>query len=217
MALSCPGFPKLGACFQVDADNMNTDLYSQAMQRFQAVFARVQTLDIPEPAAVSLATVSKDGQPSVRTVLLKAFDAHGFVFYTNMQSRKGEQLHANPHAALCFFWQALMQQVLVEGKVRAVSDAEADAYWITRQRMSQIGAWASRQSEPLPERVQLERNYLEFEQRFTGQPVPRPKYWSGFRLEPHMIEFWLSRPGRLHERERYFIEHGSWQRCLIYP
>ena len=196
---------------------MSTDLYSQAVQRFQAIFARADALDMPEPAAMSLATVSKDGQPSVRTVLLKSCDARGFVFYTNMHSRKGQQLHANPNAALCFFWQALMEQVLVEGKVQPVSDAEADAYWGTRQRMSQIGAWASQQSETLPERAQLEKHYLEFEQRFAGQPVPRPKHWSGFRLEPHLIEFWRSRPSRLHERERYFIEHGSWQRQLIYP
>ena len=196
---------------------MNTDIYSQAIERFRAVFVRAQTLDIPEPAAVTLATVSSDGQPSVRTVLLKAFDVRGFVFYTNLRSRKGEQLRNNPRAALCFFWQALMEQVLVEGKVQVVSDAEADAYWATRQRMSQIGAWASQQSAILPERAQLEARYVEFEQRFAGKPVPRPNHWSGFRLQPHMIEFWQSRPARLHERERYFLEHGGWQRQLIYP
>ena len=196
---------------------MSTDLYSQAVHRFQALFAKAQALEMPEPAAMSLATVSKDGFPSVRTVLLKTFDVRGFVFYTNMQSRKGEQLRANPNAALCFFWQALMQQVLVEGKVQPVSDAEADAYWATRQRLSQIGAWASQQSEVLPERALLEKRFMEFEQRFGDQPVPRPKHWSGYLLEPRLIEFWQSRPGRLHQRERYFIVHGSWQWQLIYP
>jgi pyridoxamine 5'-phosphate oxidase len=196
---------------------MNTELLFEALQRFQTLFARSQALDIPEPTAMSLATVGSDGRPSIRTVLLKAFDVRGFVFYTNLQSRKGQQLQANPDAALCFFWQALMQQVLVEGRVEPVSDAEADAYWSTRERMSQIGAWASQQSELLPERAALEKHYQEFEQRFAGQPVPRPKHWSGFRLEPRSIEFWQSRPGRLHERERYYTEQGVWRRTLIYP
>jgi pyridoxamine 5'-phosphate oxidase len=196
---------------------MNIDLLSEALQRFQTLFTRAQALDIPETTAMSLATVGSDGRPSIRTVLLKAFDIRGFVFYTNLQSRKSQQLHANPNAALCFFWQPLMRQVLVEGRVEPVSDAEADAYWVTRERMSQIGAWASQQSEFLPERATLEKRYQEFEQRFVGQPVPRPKHWSGFRLEPRSIEFWQSRPGRLHERERYFIDQGSWQRQFIYP
>ena len=196
---------------------MSTDFHSEALQRFQALFARAQALDIPEPTAMSLATVGTDGRPSIRTVLLKVFDARGFVFYTNLHSRKGQQLLANPNAALCFFWQALMQQVLVEGTAQAVTDAEADAYWVTRERLSQIGAWASQQSEVLTERAALEKRYKEFEQRFTDQPVPRPQHWSGFRLQPHSIEFWQSRPGRLHERERYYTEQGAWRRTLIYP
>ncbi|MGH8413247.1 MAG: pyridoxamine 5'-phosphate oxidase [Gammaproteobacteria bacterium] len=196
---------------------MNVDLYPQAVQRFQTLFTRAQALDIPEPAAMSLATVKADGQPSVRTVLLKQVDERGFVFYTNLRSRKGEQLHANPRAALCFFWQPFMEQVLVEGAVGKVSDAEADGYWTTRQRASQIGAWASRQSEILPERKQLEQRYADFERKFEGKPVPRPSHWSGFRLVPELIEFWASRPERLHERERYFLKDGIWQRTLIYP
>jgi pyridoxamine 5'-phosphate oxidase len=202
---------------QIPDRTVITDLYTEALNRFQELFAKAQALNIHEPAAMSLATVSSDGQPSVRTVLLKSFDVRGFVFYTNLQSRKGAQLHANQGAALCFFWQPLMRQVLVEGKVEQVSDSEADAYWGTRERMSQIGAWASKQSEILPERSQLETRYAKFERHFDGQNVPRPEYWSGFRLKPHMVEFWSSRPGRLHERERYFIERGIWQRCLIYP
>ncbi|MDE2234546.1 MAG: pyridoxamine 5'-phosphate oxidase [Gammaproteobacteria bacterium] len=196
---------------------MSADLYTQALQRFQELFARAQTLDIPEPAAMSLATADADGRPSVRTVLLKAVDQRGFVFYTNMRSRKGSQLLANPHAALCLFWQPLMEQALVEGAVQPVSDAEADQYWATRERMSQIGAWASQQSQPLPERAALEKRYDEFEQQFSGQSVPRPQYWTGFRLQPDLIEFWKSRPGRLHERERYFSQQGRWQWQLLYP
>ncbi|MGB9430086.1 MAG: pyridoxamine 5'-phosphate oxidase [Gammaproteobacteria bacterium] len=196
---------------------MSADLYLQAVQRFQALFARAQILDIPEPAAMTLATSNSDGRPSVRTVLLKTIDRRGFVFYTNLHSRKGQQLHANPHAALGFFWQPLMQQVLVEGRVEPVSDTEADAYWATRQRESQIGAWASQQSDILAERAELERRYAEFKQRFADQSVPRPPHWSGLRLVPDMIEFWSSRPGRLHERERYFLVDGVWRHTLVYP
>lgn len=196
---------------------MNADLYIQAIQRFQALLARAQTLDIPEPTAMSLATVDSDGRPSVRTVLLKQVDEGGFVFYTNLYSRKSKHLHDNPSASLCFFWQAFMEQVLVEGAVKNVSDVEADGYWATRQRASQIGAWASQQSENLQERKQLEQRYANFEQKFEGKPVPRPNHWSGFRLVPDMIEFWSSRPGRLHERERFFLKDGIWLRTLIYP
>lgn len=193
------------------------ELYSQAIARFQALLDRVCATDLREPTAMSLATANSSGQPSVRTVLLKQIDERGFVFYTNLESRKGRQLQANPHASLCFFWRPLMQQVLVEGTVESLSGAEADAYWVTRLRMSQVGAWASRQSQPLPERAQLEKRYTGFEQKFSGQQVPRPPYWSGYRVVPDMIEFWVSRPGRLHERERYYREQGTWKHTLIYP
>ncbi|MDE2091563.1 MAG: pyridoxamine 5'-phosphate oxidase [Gammaproteobacteria bacterium] len=193
------------------------DLLTQAIERFATLFARAQTLELPEPAAVTLATVNDLGQPSVRTVLLKSFDVRGFVFYTNMRSRKGEQLAGNPHAALCFFWQPLMEQVLVEGKVESVSDAEADAYWLTRPRASQLGAWASLQSQALTGRSELERRFTEAEKKFNGQRVPRPAHWSGYRVVPVMIEFWSSRPGRLHERERYSSANGVWQHNLIFP
>lgn len=194
------------------------DFYRHAITRFQSLLQQAGTSDLVEPAAMSLATVNGGGRPSLRTVLLKQADERGFVFYTNLESRKGRQLRVNPHAALCFFWQPLMQQVLIEGKVEPVSDAEADAYWATRPRVSQLGAWASQQSEILPERAHLETRYAEFERKFSGQSVPRPAFWSGYRLVPEMIEFWSSRPGRLHERERFYREHGgAWQRTLIYP
>lgn len=193
------------------------ELYSQAIARFKTLLEQARTTDLREPAAVSLATVNDDGQPSVRTVLLKHVDERGFVFYTNTGSRKGVQLGINRHAALCFFWQPLMQQVLVEGKADPISDAEADAYWATRPRDSQLGAWASLQSQPLAERAQLQKRYAEYEQKFAGQPVPRPDYWRGYRVVPDMIEFWSSRPGRLHERERFYREQNAWKRTLIYP
>lgn len=193
------------------------DAYAEAVKRFRELYARAGKLDIPEPTAMSLATVDADGRPSVRTVLLKAFDERGFVFYTNKLSRKGRALAADPRAALCFHWQPLQEQVLVEGSVSGVSVAEADAYWATRARISQIGAWASLQSEQLKERAELERRFAEFEQKFADKPVPRPPHWSGFRLKPEFIEFWSSRPGRLHERERYTSADGDWKHIWVYP
>lgn len=191
--------------------------YQQAVKRFAELFAQARTLPLAEPTAMSLATVGTDGQPSVRTVLLKVFDARGFVFYTNKRSRKAGQIESTHRAALCFFWQPLMQQVLVEGEITDVDDSEADAYWVTRPRISQIGAWASSQSEELTDRAELDRRYAEFEERFAESPVPRPPHWSGYRLTPHLIEFWSSRPGRLHERERYFMQDGAWRYALIFP
>lgn len=191
--------------------------YQQAIERFSAWFADVQTLDLAEPAAMSLATVDADGKPSVRTVLLKAFDTRGFVFYTNKLSRKGRQIEQTRRAALCFFWQPLMRQVLVEGQVEDVAEAEADAYWVTRPRISQIGAWASLQSSVLPGRTELEQRYSDYEKRYADVSVPRPPHWSGYRVVPELIEFWSSRPGRLHERERFFLADGIWRNSLLYP
>jgi len=191
--------------------------YFQAIARFQVLLEQARATELREPTAMSLATVNGSGQPSVRTVLLKHVDERGFVFYTNLGSRKGEQLKVNPRAALCFFWQPLLQQVLVEGQAEAVTNAEADAYWATRPRDSQLGAWASQQSRSLARRADLEQHYAEYEREFKGQPVPRPEYWSGYRVRPDMIEFWSSRPGRLHERERFYHEQGTWKRTLIYP
>ncbi|HET7921131.1 MAG TPA: pyridoxamine 5'-phosphate oxidase [Gammaproteobacteria bacterium] len=192
-------------------------LYRQAVARFLALFEQGKALGLTEPAAMSLATVDAAGRPSVRTVLLKACDTRGFVFYTNKRSRKGTQIEATHRAALCFFWQALMQQVLVEGRVEDVSDAEADAYWATRPRESRIGAWASLQSDALDTRELLQRRYAEQEARFAGGDVPRPPHWSGYRVVPDLIEFWASRSSRLHERERYFLDRDGWRRILVYP
>lgn len=189
----------------------------EALGRFQELLQQAQASDLREPAAMSLATVGTDGMPSVRTVLLKQVDPRGFVFYTNTRSRKGVQLAANPKAALCFFWQPLMEQVLVEGAVAPVSDAEADAYWASRPRLSQIGAWASHQSEPLERREELEQRLEEYEAKYAGGDVPRPPHWSGYRLVPSLIEFWSSRPGRLHDRVRYERQDDGWRKRLINP
>jgi pyridoxamine 5'-phosphate oxidase len=150
-------------------------------------------------------------------VLLRGLDTRGCVFYTNQRSRKGRHLAENPHAALCFHWQPLAQQVTVEGTIEPVTDAEADAYWATRSRDSQIGAWASQQSERLPSRFTLLRRVLTEAARFGTRPIPRPDHWSGFRLLPSRIEFWSNRPARLHDRQCYESDASGWRKLLLYP
>ncbi len=172
---------------------------------------------LPEPTAFALGTVAADGQPSVRILLLKGVDERGFVFYTNQDSRKGRELLAHPKAALCFHWQPLERQVRVEGVTRPVSSEEADAYFASRERGSQIGAWASLQSQPIVTRGDLEARVAEVEERFANAPVPRPPHWSGFRLVPHRIEFWHGMPSRLHERHVYHREADGWRVEVLYP
>lgn len=169
---------------------------------------------------MALATVGADGRPSVRMVLLKGFDRNGFVFFTNLESRKGDQLAANPQAALCFHWQPLEVQVRVEGRVTPVDETEANSYFASRPHGSQIGAWASQQSRPLAERRELEDRIAEFEARFAGGEVPRPPFWSGFRVAPERIEFWSGRPSRLHDRQVYHADasaEGGWRVEHLYP
>ena len=168
--------------------------------------------------AMVLATVDADGMPWPRIVLLKDFDEHGFTFYTNLTSIKSRQLDAHPKASLCFFWKPLDKQVRILGTVEHLSDEEADAYFATRPRESQIGAWASKQSQSLPSRTILEDRFAETEKKYDGKPVPRPPFWSGFRLLPSLIEFWEQRPHRLHDRLAYTRDaSGAWVSEWLYP
>jgi pyridoxamine 5'-phosphate oxidase len=190
------------------------------IERFRALLAEAEAIDravLPEPTAMMVATVGDDGQPSLRVVLLKAVDERGFVFYTNYESRKGRELLAHPKAALCFHWQPLERQVRIEGDVEPVSPEEADAYFATRARLSQIGAWASRQSRPLSSDAELDSRVHEMEERFAGGAVPRPPHWSGFRVVPGRMEFWRNRAFRLHERLVYERDEGSWRVTRLYP
>ncbi len=178
---------------------------------------RVARERLAEPTAFALATVGEGGQPSVRMVLLKDASDAGFVFYTNYHSRKGRDLLARPLAAMCFHWQPLDRQVRVEGSVERVPDEEADEYFASRPRGSQIGAWASRQSEPMGDPGELARRYAEVEAQFAGGPVPRPPYWSGFRLVPERMEFWIGQPSRLHIRHLYVRDGDAWRIDTLYP
>jgi pyridoxamine 5'-phosphate oxidase len=188
--------------------------------RFLALLDAAKALDralVPEPTAFTLATADEGGHPSARVLLLKGADHDGFVFYTNFESRKGRELLANPHAALCFHWVHLETQVRVEGPVSRVSDAEADAYFATRPRGSQIGAWASAQSRPLDTYDGLESRVRELERRYDGTTVPRPPHWSGFRVLPDRIEFWKNMPSRLHRRDLYERAGDGWQITQLNP
>ena len=167
--------------------------------------------------AMSLATVDVSGMPDVRMVLLKEADARGFVFYTNLESAKGRQLAANPKAALLFHWKSLRRQVRVRGAVTPVSEAEADAYWATRARPAQLGAWASEQSRPLPDRMAFEKKIAEFGLKFGLGKVPRPPHWSGWRVAPQSIEFWRDRPFRLHERLVFARSADGWITSRLFP
>lgn len=185
--------------------------------RFQALFARAADGAPFDPVAVTLATATPDGRPSARVVLLRRVDERGFGFFTNYESRKGCELLANPHAALCAYWPWLDEQARIEGQVIVADAAESDEYFAARPRGSQIGAWASLQSRELQTREALESRYLEVEQQYAGQEVPRPPYWGGFRLIPQRIEFWRAGSYRLHERYLYERGEAGWQLRLLYP
>ena len=193
-----------------------TDL-TAIIDRFNSALRRAEDEGLHLPNGAALATVGPDGVPSSRVVLLKNADERGFVFYTNLESRKSHELRANPKASLCFWWPTLEQQVRVEGEVRPVEDADADAYWETRPRASQIGAWASRQSEPLSSHEDLVAEFERLEREYEGRTVPRPPFWSGFCLVPQRIEFWTGHEDRLHKRELYSRSDGGWQESLLSP
>jgi pyridoxamine 5'-phosphate oxidase len=184
---------------------------------FDEWFAQAAVSEISDPEAMALATADADGRPSVRTVLLKGHGPEGFVFYTNEQSAKGAQLAANARAALLFHWKSLRRQVRIEGPVERVSAAEADAYFASRARDSQLGAWASDQSRPLDRRETFEQRFEAMNRRFAGKDVPRPPHWGGYRVIPERIEFWTDRPHRLHERRLFIRDGGGWNEGLLYP
>jgi pyridoxamine 5'-phosphate oxidase len=186
-------------------------------ERFREVFARAEATGMKLPNAMTVSTIAEDGQPTTRWVLLKGFDERGFVFYTNFESRKGRHILARPKVALNFYWRDLDVQVQIEGTASPVSDEEADAYFATRPRASQLGAWASQQSRPLPSRARLLADVAKAEARYLGREVPRPPHWSGFRVAPHRFEFWVNRAFRLHERTLYERTEKGWRSQTLYP
>ena len=191
----------------------------EPIAHFRAWFEEARAKEPNDPEAMSLATVDEAGMPNLRMVLLKSVDQAGFVFYTNSESAKGEELAAHPHAALCFHWKSLGRQVRVRGDIARVSEAEADAYFATRAKDSQIGAWASKQSRPLEGRFALEKEIARLAVKYALSPVPRPPHWLGYRLRPRSIEFWRNRPFRLHDRLLYERENfdAPWKTSKLYP
>ena len=201
---------------------MPTDLYTEALATFAELFAEAKSASGElEPNAMTVATATVEGRPSARTVLLKSFDAQGFVFYTHLHSHKGRELEANPRAALLFLWRSLREagiQVRIEGAVEVVADAEADAYFASRPRLSQIGAWASHQSQTLASREEFEARLAQVEKEYEGREVPRPQGWSGYRVIPDALEFWYGAQFRLHERWRYERDAaGAWSKRMLFP
>jgi len=189
---------------------------AEPLAPFERWFADAALSELDANAMI-LATATPDALPSARAVLLKGFDARGFVFYTNLESRKSEELAGNPQAALCFLWKVLRRQVRIEGTVEPVSAEEADAYFASRPRDSRIGAWASDQSRPLASRAVLEQRVEDFARQFGDSEAPRPPFWSGFRVVPRQVEFWQERPARLHDRWLFVREGDEWRRERLFP
>jgi len=193
-------------------------LVTDPFAKFREWMAEAAASEPVDPNAMTVATATSGGRPSARTVLLKDVDARGFVFYTNQESRKSADLAANPHVALLFHWKSLARQIRIEGVVEPVTDAEADAYFASRPRISRLGAWASDQSRPLDERLTLERRLAEYEAKYPGEDIPRPPHWSGYRVLPDSFEFWQNMPFRLHDRTVYTRRaDGRWSIGKLFP
>ncbi len=203
---------------QIPENQPLIDLSADPFDLFSAWMKDAEASEPNDPNAMTLATVSPEGRPSARIILLKGFDKKGYCFYTNLESRKGRELTATPVAALLFHWKSLRRQIRIEGTVAPVTPEEADAYFATRRRMSQIGAIASDQSRPLPDRATFEKRIHDVEEKYAGQDIPRPANWSGFRLTPDRFEFWQDRPYRLHDRA-IWVRHGAdaWDVTRLYP
>lgn len=196
-----------------------TEVYSDPMRQFELWFDEAVKAELPEPNAMTLATATPDGMPSARIVLLKGIRQNGFWFFTNYESRKGKELQNNDYAAVVFFWQALERQVRIEGRVVKISQEESQQYFNTRPRASQIGAWTSPQSTPIPDRAYLENIYQSFEQKFANEAtIPVPPHWGGYVLIPHYFEFWQGRQSRLHDRIIYhLVENSEWKISRLAP
>ncbi len=184
---------------------------------FSQWFAQASKLELKEPAAATIATCTKNGVPSARILLLKHFDEQGFCFFTNLTSRKGQELHENPKAAICFFWDELLRQIRIEGTTEPVSEKEADDYFAKRDRGSQIGAWASKQSQIMASADDLPKRVKNITQQFEAQVIPRPPFWSGFRVRPHRMEFWQNGEFRLNTRIVYTHSNDGWEINRLYP
>lgn len=197
---------------------ITSDATQDPIELFRQWFADAEAAEPEYPNAMTLATADAEGRPSARMVLLKGLDDRGFVFYTNLTSRKGRELAENPHAALVFYWKSLTRQVRIEGAIESVSGEDADAYFASRPRLSQIGAWASKQSTPLEGRFELEKRVAKYTAKFNVGAIPRPEFWSGFRLVPARIEFWKEEAFRLHDRSLYTrADDGGWQMEKLFP
>ena len=195
-----------------------SDAAPDPIEQFRGWFGDALAAELHEPNAMTLATATPEGRPSARVILIKGFDERGFIFYTNYEGRKAGELEANPHCALVFYWAELERQVRIEGRARRISDEESDAYFASRPRGSQLGAWVSEQSRSVENRGALEQRLRELEREYEGREIPRPPFWGGYRVEPEVIEFWQGRENRLHDRLQYRrSEDGGWERERLQP